>query len=126
MSDAPTCLLSEGGSGVPYFRVFLGRGGYLVSFGGPKYPGSEIEVRVDSLVVRRAPERPGFVSSEATALLREMSGGRQVLLRLRDWPYNQTDTRLLKLQGFGAAFELLTLAYYRIEYDQLAAKSKKF
>lgn len=125
MTDAPSCLLSDGGpTGVRYFRVFLGRGGCLVSFGGRKYPGSELEVRVDSLSARRAPERPGFVSTHARELLAEMSSGRQALLRLTEWPSNQYDSRVLNLQGFGAAHELFTRAFHRIEHELQAAAKK--
>lgn len=122
MTDAPTCLLAEGGSAIPFFRVFLGRGGYLVSFGGRKYPGSELEVRVDSLTARRAPERSGFVSADARDLLTEMASGRRALLRMTEWPSNQYDSRILNLQGFGAAYELFTRAFFRIENELLAAK----
>lgn len=126
MTDAPTCLLSEAGSAIPFFRAFLGRGGYLVSFGGQKYPGSELEVRVDSLTARRAPERPGFVSADARDLLAEMASGRQALLRLTEWPSRQHDSRILNLKGFGAAYELFTRAFYRIEYELQAAKKPGF
>ena len=120
LTDSLSCLLTPG-----WFLVGRGSGGYRVSFGGAKVPGSSIEVRVDGLAVRSASERTGFIGKDADALLAELAKGDRALLRLRGGAYGNEDTREMSLRGFAAGFELLDRVFRSVEEQRSRAPNGK-
>lgn len=110
MDDSLNCTLTR--ARLAILRTNLG---LQIAILGRAYPGSEIRVRVDTLVARSAPSNIGFIKGNADALVAELRAGGRVLMRYEEWPQRNDVTVEQSLRGFAQAMELLERVYAAIQ-----------
>lgn len=113
MDDSLNCTLTR--ARLAILRSDLG---LQIAVLGRAYPGSEIRVRVDTLMARSAPSNIGFIKEDADALLTELKAGGRVLMRYEEWPQRNDVTAEQSLRGFAQALELLERVYAAIQRER--------
>lgn len=110
MDDSLNCTLTR--ARLAILRTNLG---LQIAVLGRAYPGSEIRIRVDTLMARAAPSNIGFIKGEADSLLAALKAGGRVLIRYEEWPQRNDVTEEQSLRGFAQAMELLERVYAAIQ-----------
>jgi hypothetical protein len=117
ISDKRSChvLMHQNDGGDIYTALYVferALGSPIVCIGSEHYPGTPVQIRVDSLPPHSVVDKDGcFNKTESQAILSEMSRGSRFVSRFQQWPYRSWVTTEKPTFGFRQAVALMRWLY---------------